>query len=172
MWVLIILFFINFNNSLEAAEKRVFKDVPPNHWAYDAVEELYKKGIIEGFDTRDGKYFRGKKCMTRYEFAVALSKALRKIEAEMHAERARTNIEEMKRIVNTSNLTAEDKEKLIKLINEFKTELEEVNERLIKLESIQSVRSEEEKEKSDNKALYLSIGATILSIAAILIAIF
>ena len=39
-----------------------FSDVPMNHWAYDAVETLAAKGILEGYpdDT-----FRGKKAMTR-----------------------------------------------------------------------------------------------------------
>lgn len=50
-----------------------FPDVPPDHWAYDAVQDLVDKGIIQGYP--DGT-FGGKRAMTRYEFAEALSKAI------------------------------------------------------------------------------------------------
>jgi len=50
-----------------------FPDVPPDHWAYDAVQDLVEKGIIQGYP--DGT-FGGKRAMTRYEFAEALSKAI------------------------------------------------------------------------------------------------
>ena len=50
-----------------------FPDVPPDHWAYDAVQDLVDKGIIQGYP--DG-LFGGKRAMTRYEFAEALSKAI------------------------------------------------------------------------------------------------
>ncbi|HUV04096.1 MAG TPA: porin [Armatimonadota bacterium] len=50
-----------------------FPDVPPDHWAYDAVQDLVDKGIIQGYP--DG-LFGGKRAMTRYEFAEAVSKAI------------------------------------------------------------------------------------------------
>lgn len=50
-----------------------FPDVPPDHWAYDAVQELVDAGIIQGYP--DGT-FGGKRAMTRYEFAEALAKAI------------------------------------------------------------------------------------------------
>ncbi len=50
-----------------------FPDVPPDHWAYDAVQELVDQGIIQGYP--DGT-FGGKRAMTRYEFAEALAKAI------------------------------------------------------------------------------------------------
>ena len=50
-----------------------FPDVPPDHWAYDAVQELVDAGIIQGYP--DGT-FGGKRAMTRYEFALALSRAI------------------------------------------------------------------------------------------------
>jgi len=49
-----------------------FPDVPPDHWAYDAVQELVDYGIIQGYP--DGT-FGGKRAMTRYEFAEAMAKA-------------------------------------------------------------------------------------------------
>ena len=51
----------------------MFKDVDQNHWAYQAVESLRAKNIVVGYP--DG-YFRGKRTLTRYEFAVALDRAL------------------------------------------------------------------------------------------------
>jgi len=50
-----------------------FKDVPAEHWAYEAVENLRAKGILIGYP--DGLY-RGKRTLTRYEFAVALRRML------------------------------------------------------------------------------------------------
>ena len=50
-----------------------FADVPVDHWAYEAVSQLQEKGIIIGYP--DGT-FGGKRAMTRYEFALALSRAM------------------------------------------------------------------------------------------------
>ena len=50
-----------------------FPDTPPDHWAYDAVQELANVGIIQGYP--DGT-FGGKRAMTRYEFAEAVAKAI------------------------------------------------------------------------------------------------
>jgi hypothetical protein len=52
----------------------MFKDQDPMHWAYAAMESLRSKGIVIGYP--DG-YFRGKRTLTRYEFAVALDRALK-----------------------------------------------------------------------------------------------
>lgn len=43
--------------------------VPENHWAYAAVTELMQEGILEGYP--DGT-FRGKRAITRNEFAAAM----------------------------------------------------------------------------------------------------
>lgn len=43
-----------------------FADVPPDHWAYNAVEQLRAAGLVEGYPDRT---FKGKRPMTRYEFA-------------------------------------------------------------------------------------------------------
>ena len=47
--------------------------VPFDHWAYDAVQELVDQGIIIGYP--DGT-FKGDRAMTRYEFAIAISRLL------------------------------------------------------------------------------------------------
>lgn len=50
-----------------------FNDVPPDHWAYDAVNMLQKDGYIIGYP--DGT-FQGKRSITRYEFAVAIARII------------------------------------------------------------------------------------------------
>jgi len=56
-----------------AAAQGPFADVPPDHWAYEAVNSLQEKGIIQGYP--DGT-FGGKRAITRYEFAVAIARAI------------------------------------------------------------------------------------------------
>lgn len=54
---------------------QIFPDISANHWAYDYVTELAKKGIVEGYE--DGK-FSGDRTMTRYEFVALLYRALKR----------------------------------------------------------------------------------------------
>ena len=53
--------------------------VPFDHWAYDAVQRLVDMGVIIGYP--DGT-FRGNRAMTRYEFAMAISRLLDAIQVE------------------------------------------------------------------------------------------
>ena len=53
-------------------ETRVFTDVSKNHWAMEAIEALYKKGIVAG--KGDGT-FAPNTLITREEFASMVSKA-------------------------------------------------------------------------------------------------
>lgn len=48
-----------------------FEDVPLDHWAYDAVEYLADEGLVIGYP--DGT-FRGDRMLTRYEFAMVVSR--------------------------------------------------------------------------------------------------
>ncbi len=56
--------------SVSASE--VFPDVPANHWAYSALENMRKAGVLDGMP--NGK-FCGNKAFTRYEFAAAVNRA-------------------------------------------------------------------------------------------------
>lgn len=56
-----------------------FKDVPQDHWAYAAVAALQKDGILLGYPPEG--FFKGRRYLTRYEFAIALKRALDKIGA-------------------------------------------------------------------------------------------
>lgn len=49
-----------------AAAANPFSDVPQDHWAYDAVAQLAKDGVIDGYG--DGRY-QGERNITRYEMA-------------------------------------------------------------------------------------------------------
>lgn len=75
-----------------------FSDVPMNHWAYDAVEQLSSKGILEGYPNGT---FKGNRAMTRYEIATMVA-----------------------RMMATGGVSGEDLEKLKALIVEFQPELE------------------------------------------------
>ena len=52
-----------------------FSDVPADHWAYDAVTQLAKDGVVEGYG--DSTY-RGEQSITRYEMAQIVAKAMAK----------------------------------------------------------------------------------------------
>lgn len=53
-----------------------FEDVPAGHWAYKAVNDLYKAGIVEG---SAGKY-SGDTTVTRYEMAQIVANAMTKLD--------------------------------------------------------------------------------------------
>ncbi len=57
-----------------------FKDVPVNHWAYDAVNEVSELGIISGYP--DGT-FRGVDFVNRYQLAVAIYRTIEYIKSQM-----------------------------------------------------------------------------------------
>jgi hypothetical protein len=60
-----------------AFAQQPFADVPLNHWAYNAVNSLAEKGVLEGYP--EGT-FEGKKYLTRYEFAQAVARLLDRLE--------------------------------------------------------------------------------------------
>jgi len=59
-----------------------FADVPTDHWAYDAVNELAQHGIVNGYPDST---FGGKRALTRYEFAVALQRMLQEVQRRIDA---------------------------------------------------------------------------------------
>lgn len=61
------------------AQANPAQTVPFDHWAYDAVNQLVERGIIIGYP--DGT-FKGDRAMTRYEFAMAISRLLDVVKAE------------------------------------------------------------------------------------------
>ena len=62
-----------------------FVDVPTDHWAYQAVENLRKEGIVVGYpDAR----LRGKRTVTRYEAAVGLDRFYRQVTSRIPQRRS------------------------------------------------------------------------------------
>lgn len=54
------------------------KDVPQNHWAKPAVEDVtVRYGLMSGYS--DGR-FHGHRPITRYEFAAAMRKLMERLE--------------------------------------------------------------------------------------------
>lgn len=92
----------------EAADNP-FGDVPQAHWAYDAVAQLAKDGVIEGYG--DGTYI-GENAISRYEMAQMTARAMTR-----------------------SGLKHSDKALVEKLAAEFGDELTQLGVRVKRLES-------------------------------------
>lgn len=100
------------------ADSNPFLDVPANHWSYNAVSQLAKDGIVDGFN---GQNFQGDKTMTRYEMAQVVAKALGKMD----------------------KADAEDKALVQKLYTEYQSELNGMNVRVSALESdVKSIKDQ------------------------------
>lgn len=98
---------LSTTNTIFAAENP-FIDVPTDHWSLQAVAELAKDGVIEGYG--DGS-FRGDAHITRYEMAQMVAKAMAK-----------------------SDVSPADKATLDKLSAEYATELDNLGVRVNELE--------------------------------------
>ena len=106
--------------SSASAQAAPFLDTPTNHWAYEAVQDLAKKGIVIGYP--DGTY-GGKRPMTRYEFAVALDRALRTV-SDMLAANPPAGTPPV------SAVTQDDLNRLQALIDKFRPELDTIQTNL------------------------------------------
>jgi len=107
-----------------------FTDVPADHWAYDAVNQLQKDGILIGYP--DGT-FGGKRTITRYEFATALARinlnpgggpgGLTKsdVEGMLGPYALKTDIPTTQNLANLA--TKADVDALKKLVDEFRDEI-------------------------------------------------
>lgn len=110
-----------------------FADVPTDHWAYEAVNDLQQKGIVIGYP--DGT-FQGRRAITRYEFAVAIARMIGIItptvapaggvsQAELEALRRR--VEALEGVSpaqpGSPQVTREEVQSLQRLVNEFRDEL-------------------------------------------------
>ena len=59
--------------NMKADRTTLFPDVPSNHWAYESVSDLSRRGLVEGYP--DGT-FGGDRMLTRYEFAQIVYRAI------------------------------------------------------------------------------------------------
>lgn len=117
-------------------------DVPTDHWAYEAINQLASKGYVIGYP--DGM-FHGDKSMTRYEFASIVKRILdetnkRLSEIQAAADAAKATAEANSNSNTTTvtptvtpavpEVTKDDLETIQKLVNEFKGELVVIGTRL------------------------------------------
>lgn len=56
----------------------MFPDVPQNHWAFEAVDDLARRGLIIGYED---SLFKGDRTLTRYEFAEVVHRAIQRAKA-------------------------------------------------------------------------------------------
>jgi hypothetical protein len=61
----------------QGQEAGAFADVPTSSWTYRAAAELQRQSVVTGWPA---DYFSGKRTLTRYEFVIALKRALDKLE--------------------------------------------------------------------------------------------
>ena len=59
--------------NMKADHSTLFPDVPNNHWAYAAVSDLSRRGLVEGYPDST---FGGDRMLTRYEFAQIVYRAI------------------------------------------------------------------------------------------------
>jgi uncharacterized coiled-coil protein SlyX len=108
-----------------------FADVPADHWAYTAVQNLQTAGVVIGYP--DGTY-GGKRPMTRYEFAVAIARILPKLDTgDKYATKD-----------DLASLRSELEDKLMaqqgaiddlkKLVDEFQPELDKLGQDVSKID--------------------------------------
>jgi hypothetical protein len=96
-----------------------FSDVPANSWAYKAVQDLAAKGLVIGYGDST---FRGDRLATRYEMAMVVARMLDMYEKGQNAQDQKIQ------------MNANDIATLMKLAEEFKSELASLNVRVAALE--------------------------------------
>ncbi|MHA2611407.1 MAG: S-layer homology domain-containing protein [bacterium JZ-2024 1] len=101
-----------------------FPDVPLDHWAYDAVEYLAAKGIVEGYP--DGE-FKGDRLLTRYEYAVIIARLERRLAEDLK--------KELGVPAEVLSLVEQLKDTFSRELEEIKAKLGEHEERLAALET-------------------------------------
>jgi len=89
------------------AATNAFSDVPTDHWAYGAVTQLEKDGILDNNDK-----FGGERTLSRYEMAIVVARAMSKVD----------------------KANASDKALITKLEDEFSAELSKLDAKYDSLE--------------------------------------
>jgi hypothetical protein len=84
-----------------------FPDVPDNHWAYEALSNLKKAGVLVGYP--DG-LFRGGRPASRYELAVAINAAYTRL--KNITDGLQSQIDELKRTAGGDGPTKADLQNL------------------------------------------------------------
>lgn len=144
----------------------MFADVPKDHWAYAAIEQLLRDGIMIGYFDRPANTFRGDRTLTRYEFAYALARAVTRIQENIRQERRSQEVEEYLR---TRQVDPKALEAFSLLLQEFKAELKDLNIRLTRLE--ERSRHDRPSQALDRLPFYLSLAAVLISLVSFTVAV-
>jgi hypothetical protein len=101
------------------AQTAAFPDVPANHWAYQAVQDLADKGYVIGYP--NGK-FLGNRTLTRYEFATVIDRMAQTVQ------QLSTQIKAGQPVDTPTGMpvTQDDLNKIQALIDTFKTQLDAI----------------------------------------------
>lgn len=68
---IIVIYFTLIALAYGHGKELIFEDVPKNHWAYKAIENLVNEGVI----SEDSFLFKGEFPVSRYSFAEGLNRA-------------------------------------------------------------------------------------------------
>ena len=68
---IIMIYFTLIVLVYSQGKELIFEDVPKNHWAYKAIENLVNEGVI----SEDSFLFKGEFPVSRYSFAEGLNRA-------------------------------------------------------------------------------------------------
>jgi hypothetical protein len=99
---------------LHPAKAQAPADVPREHWAYPAVEDLASKGLIKGYPP-DGKFF-GKRTVTRYEMATIIQRVLARVDELLGKKQDKGE-------QPPAGVTKAELDEVRRLVNEYKMEL-------------------------------------------------
>ena len=106
------------------ADAQPFADTPATHWAYAALAELAAKGLIEGYP--DGA-FKGGQPMTRYEMAMIVARLLARLQSLQVPPPVPAP-------AGQPQVSRADVDMILRLLNEFRSELAAKNVRLSAIE--------------------------------------
>ena len=95
-------------------------DVPQDHWAYEAVQDLGSKGLIKGYPST-GK-FLGNRSITRYEMASLILRVLSRVDDLIAKKAYKSDIAEASPLA-MDVIKPEQLDEIRRLVDEYKTEL-------------------------------------------------
>jgi hypothetical protein len=118
------------------AQATAFRDVPPNSFAYKAIQTLYADGLVIGYP--DGE-FKGNRPLTRYEAAVITERVVEAVQ---------------NRIQQAQAVSARDLAALRTLLDTFRNDIDTLNRRVAQLDTrVGSVERDTASLKTDTQNL-------------------
>lgn len=125
---------------------QVGADVPRDHYAYTAIQDLAGKGLIKGFPPDSN--FWGKRTATRYEMATIIGRAMARIQELLDAKADRSAIPDVRTPTDTVSKT--ELAEVSKLVDEFKVELTVIGADVKKLqEAVEGIRTDVDAVKAE-----------------------